>query len=481
MQETRHYLAGGWRDSDRHRDNINPSDTRDCLGAFAQADAALLDEAVAAAVAAQPVWAAMPLEQRQAALQAIGDRLQADADALATLLAREEGKPFAEARGEVFRAGQFFQYYAAECLRLIGENADSVRPGVEIDVRREPIGVVGVISPWNFPLATASWKIAPALAYGNSVVWKPASLTPASALALAQIVDAVGLPPGVFNVLLGSGSELGDAMATHPDIAAISFTGSVAVGQALAARAITTMKRIQLEMGSKNPLVVLDDADLDLAVAHAVQSAFGGTGQKCTAASRLIVHTRVHDAFVERLVAATEALQVGHALAPDTRIGPVVSAEQLDANLAAIATGIAEGAQLCCGGERLTRDTPGYYMAPAVFSETDNAMTINRNELFAPITCVLRADDYAHALAIANDTPFGLVAGIMTRSLAHATHFRRHARAGCISVNLPTAGTDYHVPFGGRGISSYGPREQGKHAREFYTVTKTAYIAAGEV
>lgn len=481
MQETRHYLAGGWRDSDHHRDNINPSDTRDCLGAFAQADAALLDEAVAAAVAAQPVWAAMPLEQRQAALQAIGDRLQADADALGTLLAREEGKPFAEARGEVFRAGQFFHYYAAECLRLIGENADSVRPGVEIDVRREPIGVVGVISPWNFPLATASWKIAPALAYGNSVVWKPASLTPASALALAQIVDAVGLPPGVFNVLLGSGSALGDAMATHPDIAAISFTGSVAVGQALASRAIMTMKRIQLEMGSKNPLVVLDDADLDLAVAHAVQSAFGGTGQKCTAASRLIVHTRVHDAFVERLVAATEALQVGHALAPDTRIGPVVSAEQLDANLAAIATGIAEGAQLCCGGERLTRDTPGYYMAPAVFTETHNAMTINRNELFAPITCVLRADDYAHALAIANDTPFGLVAGIMTRSLAHTTHFRRHARAGCISVNLPTAGTDYHVPFGGRGISSYGPREQGKHAREFYTVTKTAYIAAGEV
>jgi len=263
------------------------------------------------------------------------------------------------------------------------------------------------------------------------------------------------------------------------DAIAISFTGSVSVGRGIAASAIANMTKLQMEMGSKNPMLVMDDADLDLAVTHAAGAAFGGTGQKCTAASRLIVHAAIHDAFVEKLVAAAKALKVGNALEAGTQIGPVVSGRQLQQNLDYVALGRSEGAELLCGGDRLERATEGYFMAPAVFAGTGNDMRINREEMFAPITSVIKAGSYAEALAIANDSDFGLTAGIMTRSLARASHFRANIRAGCVMVNLPTAGTDYHVPFGGRGASSYGSREQGRYAVEFYTTVKTAYVAAG--
>ena len=346
-------------------------------------------------------------------------------------------------------------------------------------MRREPVGVVAIISPWNFPVATPAWKIAPALAFGNAVIWKPANQTPASAVALAQIIARQDLPAGVFNLVMGAGSRIGQALAESAGVDAISFTGSVPVGRGIARAAIANMTRLQMEMGSKNPMVIMEDCDLDLAVTHAANAAFGGTGQKCTAASRLIVHERIHDAFVAKLVAAAQALRVGHALDPDTRIGPVVSAAQLAANLGYIATGRAEGAELLCGGTRLERPTEGYFMAPAVLGGTRNDMVVNREETFAPITCIIRAGSYDEALHIANDTDFGLTAGIMTRDLARATHFRRNARAGCVMVNLPTAGTDYHVPFGGRAASSYGPREQGRAAEEFYTHVKTSYIDPG--
>jgi aldehyde dehydrogenase (NAD+) len=478
--ETRNFIAGTWRDGATVIENRNPSDLTDVIGQFAQGTAADVDEAVAAARSAQPKWWAAGIQKRHDALMAIGTELMARAAEIGALLSREEGKPLAEGKGEVYRAGQFFTWFAAEALRLQGDQAESVRPGVEIEVRREPVGVVALVTPWNFPVATPAWKISPALAYGNAVVWKPANLTPASAVALAEIIGRAGLPAGTFNLVLGPGRDVGDHLVGHPGVDAVSFTGSVEVGRGIAARVLGNRARLQMEMGSKNPMLVMEDCDLPLAITHAANAAFGGTGQKCTAASRLIVHRKVLDAFTDGLVKTAEALRVGHALAEGTQIGPVVSEGQLRGNLDWIARGRAEGAELLTGGNRLDRPTTGYFMAPAVFGRTRNDMAINREEMFAPITCIIPADSYAEALAIANDTPFGLTAGIMTRSLARAAHFRANMRAGCVMVNLPTAGTDYHVPFGGRGMSSFGPREQGRYAAEFFTTVKTAYMAAGE-
>lgn len=477
--ETRNYIAGDWCEGEGAVANVNPSDLSDVIGHFAQGSAADVDRAVASAREAQPKWWAAGIQRRHDALMQIGTELMARSAEIGALLSREEGKPLAEGKGEVYRAGQFFTWFAAEALRCQGDQAESVRPGIEIEVRREPVGVAAIVTPWNFPVATPAWKIAPALAYGNAVVWKPANLTPASAVALSQIIAGAGLPPGTFNMVMGAGSAVGDRLVAHPDVAAVSFTGSVEVGRSIAARVLENRARLQMEMGSKNPMLIMDDCDMDLAVAHACNAAFGGTGQKCTAASRLIVHARVLEEFTDRLVRAVEAMRVGHALAEGTQIGPVVSAGQLAANLGWIERGRAEGAELLTGGQHLERPTEGYFMAPAVFAGTRNDMAVNREEMFAPITCIIPADSYAEALAIANDTPFGLTAGIMTRSLARAAHFRANMRAGCVMVNLPTAGTDYHVPFGGRGLSSFGPREQGRYAVEFFTTVKTAYLAAG--
>src|SRR6056297_3328759 len=480
MTETKlNHIAGEWVAGGSEIENRNPSDLSDLVGRFAQATPAQLDTALDAARAAQAEWAAYGLERKQAVLMAIGTEMMARAEELGTLLSREEGKPLAEGKGEVYRAGQFFTYYAHEVLRQLGENADSVRPGIEVDVRREPIGTVVVISPWNFPTATASWKIAPALAYGNAVIWKPANITPASAVALTEIIAKQDIPAGLFQLVMGAGRDVGQRLVESPKVDAISFTGSVPVGKGIGAAAIQNLTKVQMEMGSKNALAVMDDADLDLAVSLALGGAFGGTGQKCTASSRLIMHEGVHDAFVEKLVAGAQAMKVGHALADGTQIGPVVSEQQLSENLAYVELGKSEGAELACGGARLTLDTDGYYMSPGVFVTTTNQMRINREEMFAPLAAVIKVGSYDEALATVNDTNFGLTSGIVTKNLARATHFRRNARTGVVTVNLPTAGTDYHVPFGGRGDSSYGPREQGIHAREFYTTVKTAYIAAG--
>ena len=470
-------IAGEWQAGDSEIDNRNPSDLSDLIGTYAQATASQLSAALEQAQRAQREWAAYGLERRQAVLMNIGNELMARAEELGTLLSREEGKPLAEGKGEVFRAGQFFTYYAAECLRQIGENADSVRDGIEIDVRREPVGVVAVISPWNFPTATASWKIA--LCYGNAVVWKPANMTPASAVALTEIIERQDIPDGLFSLVMGSGSSIGQQLVESKLVNAISFTGSVPVGKGIAAAAINNLTKVQMEMGSKNALAVMDDADLDLAVSLAQGGAFGGTGQKCTASSRLVVHEKIHDAFVEKLVAAASAMKVGHALEADTQMGPVVSAQQLRENLDYVALGKTEGAELACGGEQLTLAHDGYYMSPGVFINTSNAMRINREEMFAPLTSVIKVGGYEEALAVVNDTEFGLTSGIVTKSLARASHFRRNAQTGVVTVNLPTAGTDYHVPFGGRGESSYGPREQGKAAAEFYTTVKTVYMSSG--
>ena len=474
------WIAGEWVGSDARVENINPSDTRDVIGLYAQANFDDLERSVKAAINAQKQWRAKPLEARQAVLDRIGRALMENADSLGELLSREEGKTRPEGRGEVYRAGQFFTYYAAEVLRQMGDTADSVRPGIEIDIRREPVGVVAIISPWNFPMATAAWKIAPALAFGNAVIWKPANLTPASAVALTEIIAQQDIPAGLFNLLMGSGSVLGDGLTAHPGVDAVSFTGSVDVGRKVAMQAASHFAKVQLEMGSKNALLVMDDADLDLAVQTAANGAFGSTGQKCTASSRLVVHDTVLDAFVDKLQKHMQGLVVGHALDAIAQIGPVSSLTQLNENIRYLGVGRNEGAELLCGGELLELETPGYFMQPALFINTKNSMTINREEMFAPIASVIGVGSYEEGLATVNDTKFGLTSGIMTRSLARANHFRRNAQTGCVMVNLPTAGTDYHVPFGGRGDSSYGSREQGQYAVEFYTTVKTSYIAQGE-
>jgi len=473
-------IAGEWTTGESAIENQNPSDLSDVIGTFAQASSQQLDATLDVARVAQAQWNGYGLERKQNVLMAIGQELMQRSKELGTLLSREEGKPLAEGVGEVYRSGQFFTYYAAELLRQFGETADSVRDGVEIDVRREPVGVVAVISPWNFPTATASWKIAPALAFGNAVVWKPANVTPASAVALAEIIEKQDIPKGLFSLVMGAGRSVGQLLVESPKIDAITFTGSVPVGRGIASAAIQNFTRVQLEMGSKNALAVMDDADLDLAVSLALGGAFGGSGQKCTASSRLVVHTDIHDVFVERLIKGAEALKVGHALHEGTQIGPIVSEQQLQENLAYVDLGLSEGAQLACGGQRLDMPTNGHYMSPGVFVGTSNQMRINKEEMFAPLTSVIKVGDYDEALAVVNDTNFGLTSGIVTQNIARATHFRRNARTGCVMVNLPTAGTDYHVPFGGRGDSSYGPREQGTYAKDFYTIVKTAYISAGE-
>ena len=470
------YIAGEWRKGASEIANINPSDTSDIIGHFAQASRNDLEDAISAARGASKIWAASGLETRYNALMAIGNELMARAEELGTLLAREEGKPLAEGKGEVYRAGQFFTYFAAEVLRQLGENADSVRPNIEIDVRREPLGVVAIISPWNFPTATAVWKIAPALAFGNAVIWKPANLVPASAVALTEIIARQDLPAGLFNLVMGSGAEIGDALASHAGIDAITFTGSLEVGRQIAAAAAPNLTKLQMEMGSKNPLVVMDDCDMDLAVSCAAGGAFGGTGQKCTASSRLIVHDKIYDEFAEKLIAAAQNMKVGHALADGTMMGPVVSEGQLASNQNYLEIAKQEGGEILWGGALLDQPTAGFYMAPAVMAGLSNDARVNREEMFGPMTCLIKASSYEEALHLANDTEFGLTAGIMTSSLARANHFRRNATTGVVMVNLPTAGTDYHVPFGGRGSSSHGVREQGRAAVEFYTSIKTAYV-----
>jgi len=336
--------------------------------------------------------------------------------------------------------------------------------------------VIGIIAPWNFPIAIPAWKIAPALCYGNAVVFKPADLVPGSAWALAEILSRSGLPAGVFNLVMGRGSQVGQTLIDHRDVAAISFTGSVNTGARVAKSCIARMAKFQLEMGGKNPLVVLDDADLNVAVESAVNGAFYATGQRCTASSRLIVTDGIYPLFVAALLDRTKSLVVDDAVNPGTQIGPVVDERQLEQNLSYVDIGKREGATLLCGGERLSRENPGFYMSPAIFTDCDQSMRVCKEEIFGPVASVIRVKDYEAALATANDTEFGLCAGICTTSLKYAAHFKRNAEVGMVMVNLPTAGVDYHVPFGGRKGSSYGPREQGRYAAEFFTTVKTAYV-----
>jgi acyl-CoA reductase-like NAD-dependent aldehyde dehydrogenase len=471
-------IDGTWLPGDHASENRNPSDLSDLIGHYAAGTAGDVDRAARAAQAALPAWQAKGPLARAELLDRIARRIDAEAEAMGHMLAREEGKILPEAIAEVRRAAQIFRFFGGEALRMPGEAIASVRTGVDVEVTREPLGVIGLITPWNFPAAIPAWKVAPALAFGNAVILKPAEIVPGTAHHLARIIHDEGCPAGIFNLVMGPGSVVGRAMVDHPLVTALSFTGSVATGRAIARSAAEGMKKVQLEMGGKNPMVVLDDADLDLAVNACLNGAFYSTGQRCTASSRLIVQAGIHDAFVERLVGAMQALRVGPALDPASQIGPVVSAAQLQGNLDYVALARAEGCDVA-GGERIDGPTEGFFQRPALFLRATNAMRVAREEIFGPCAAVIRVADFDEALSVANDSDYGLSAGICTGSLKHARAFRHGARAGMVMVNLPTAGVDFHVPFGGTKGSSHGSREQGRHAVEFYSTVKTAYSFGG--
>ncbi|HWJ75978.1 MAG TPA: aldehyde dehydrogenase family protein [Kaistia sp.] len=470
----KNYIGGEWVAGDA-RPNINPSNTNEVVGEFAQGTAADAKAAIDAAQLAFKTWSQSGIQQRHDILKATGDEILARKEEIGRLLSREEGKTLPEGIGETMRAAQIFHFFAGETLRLAGEILPSVRPGIDVSITREPVGVVGLITPWNFPIAIPAWKIAPALAYGNTVVIKPADLVPGCTWTIVDILVRNGLPKGVINLVMGRGSVVGQAILESPKVNALSFTGSVGTGKKVAEASIAVMRKFQLEMGGKNPTIVLDDADLKVAVESTVNSAFFSTGQRCTASSRLIVTEKIHDQYVEAMAKRMKDLVVDDAIKQGTHIGPVVDQSQLDQDERYIQIAKDEGGTLAVGGNRIERDNPGFFLEPTLFTGTTPEMRINKEEVFGPVASVIKVKDYEEALAVANDTPFGLSAGIVTTSLKHASHFKRNAEAGMVMVNLPTAGVDYHVPFGGRKGSSYGPREQGKYAVEFFTTVKTAY------
>jgi aldehyde dehydrogenase (NAD+) len=460
------------------RPDLNPSDVSDVVAVAEVGDADVARSAVAAAAQAFGAWSTTTPWERSSVLDRAGTEVMARADELGDLLAREEGKTYPEARGEVVRAAQILKYFAGTALQPHGLALDSVRPGIEVTVTREPVGVVSVITPWNFPIAIPAWKIAPALAFGNTVVFKPADLVPASAWELVDILNRAGLPPGALNLVLGRGSVVGPILTTSPEVDAVTFTGSVETGKGILRESAATGAKVQLELGGKNPLVVTDHADLATAVECAMQGGFGSTGQRCTASSVLVVTEGVHDRFVDALTDRMSRWTVGDARAQGVDMGPVVDPSQLAQDEEYLGVARAQGAHVI-GGDRVDCATDGHYLAPALAVGTAVGDRINAEEVFGPVMSVIKVADYAEALAAANSSTMNLSSGICTTDLAEASHFRRHSKAGMVMVNLPTAGVDFHVPFGGRGESSHGPREQGTAAVDFFTTSKTSYVAPG--
>ena len=469
------FINGCWVSGSEAAQNINPSDISDVVGEYCRADGEQVSDAIAAATAVSDKWACSTPQMRAEVLDRIGTEILDRANELGTLLSREQGKVLAEGIGEATRAGQIFKFYAQEALMIEGVHIQSIRPGVTVDVRREPVGVVGLITPWNFPIAIPAWKLAPALAYGNTVVLKPADLTPGCAWALAEIISRSGLPEGVFNLVMGRGSIVGDIISRSASVNAVSFTGSVATGQIIRGIVASRGGKLQQEMGGKSPLIVMDDANLDTAIDCAIGGSIMSTGQRCTSNTRIIATPEIHDKLVAGMARQAAALTVGHALETGSQIGPVVDEKQLATNFRYIEIADNEGAERLCGGERVNREHEGFYMSPAVYANCTNTMQHVREEIFGPVVSVIKVSDFEEAIEVANDTPFGLSSGICTTSLKYAEVYKRRSNAGMVMVNLPTAGVDYHVPFGGRRGSSYGSREQGRLAVEFYTNTKTSY------
>jgi len=471
-------IGGRWVDGAEHIEDRNPADREEVVGVFARGTPDDMTAAVRAAGEAFPAWASLAAPARGAVLFRAAELLDGRVEQLSTEMTREEGKTLPEARGEVRRSINILRYFGGEGARLPGLLAPSERDRVLAYALRKPLGVVGLVTPWNFPSAIAAWKLAPALVAGNTVVLKPASAAPLSSWRIVEALVEAGMPDGVVNFVAGPGSTLGEAMIDGPGMRAISFTGSCEVGAEIYDRAVRRRLRVQLEMGGKNPTVVLADADLDRAAADVVNGAFASTGQKCTATSRVIVERAVHGALVERLVARTRALTVGNGLDPGTDVGPAVDQHQLDTVLGYVERGVREGATLLCGGRRL-QEPPfdrGFFVEPALFANVDPRMAIAQEEIFGPVLAILEADDFDDAVRLANGVAFGLSAAVQTRDLSKAFDFVSRIEAGLVTVNLPSAGVEYQLPFGGTKASSVGPKEQGPHALDFYTDWKTVYI-----
>jgi len=476
--ELKNYLDGAWvSGAGALLESRNPGRPDEVVAAGPQATQAQLLDAVAAAHTAVSAWARTPAAERGAVLLRAAAVIEEHADSWGAELAREEGKTFPEGKGEVLRAAQVFRYQAAEGEREAGTVYHSPRAGEQILVTRKPLGVVAIVTPFNFPIAIPAWKIAPALIHGNTVVWKPASTVPLLAMRLAQALDEAGLPAGVLNLVLGSGS-LGDALVDHPDVDGLSFTGSTGVGRTLAGRAAARGVPVQAEMGGKNAAIVLADADLDLALEQVLLGAFRSSGQKCTATSRLIVEDSIAEEFLGRLAARVGVLRLGDPLEDGVDLGPVITAGAQDAIRAAVQDALDAGAQLLAGGPGAAFPTEGHFVAPTVL-EVDGSSALWRDELFGPVLAVRRASGPTEAFALANDSEFGLSAALFTQDLTVALEGLEGLDVGVLHVNSESAGADPHVPFGGAKKSGYGPKEQGQAAREFFTHTTTVYLRGG--
>jgi len=480
MSDVRTYpnlINGEWVSGGKTFENRNPADTGEVVGLFARATAQDMANAAEAAQCAFAGWSALNGPARGAYLYKAAEILDSRFEQLGQEMTREEGKTLPEAKGEVRRAINIFRYFAGEGSRLPGHLVPSERDRVFMFAVRKPVGVVGLVTPWNFPSAIPAWKLAPALVAGNTVVIKPASAAPLSAWRLVEALAEAGVPKGVVNFLAGSGGELGQALVDAPALKAVSFTGSCEIGHWLHERASRRRLRIQLEMGGKNPTIVLADCDFKAAVENTVNGAFFSTGQKCTATSRVIVEEAIHDRFVDALAERTAKLKVGNGLEAGVDIGPAIDQAQLDTDLRYIETGKKE-ATLKFGGRRLSDGAlaKGYFIEPAIFTGVDEGMTIAQEEIFGPVLAVMKARDFDHAIKIANNVAFGLSASIQTQNVSRIFDYVSKIEAGLLTVNLPSAGVEYQLPFGGTKDSSFGPKEQGPAAMDFYTDYKTVYL-----
>ena len=479
VQTYGNYIAGEWRPavSGETMENRNPADRDEVVGLFASSGAADVDAAIAAAEEAYRSWRFSSPMTRANILHKAANILESRIPDVGRELTREEGKTLKEGIGETTRAVQILRYFAGEAQQPSGEHYPSVSPHTLLYTTREPLGVVAVVTPWNFPIAIPAWKIAPALAFGNTVVFKPASLTPLTAVRLVEALDEAGLPAGVLNLVTGSAANVGDPLVQDPRVVAITFTGSNETGAELRRSAAERGAKLQLELGGKNPAIVLADADLDHALGHVVAGAMMSTGQKCTATSRAIVDRRIIDRFTELLADRIGALKVGDPLDAETQIGPLIDERAADRVAGEVDAAKQEGAELVVGGERLGSGLErGAFLAPTLFADVDPTSRLGQDELFGPVLGVIPVDSMEEAMAVANQVKFGLSASIFTRDLGRALVFAREIEAGVVHVNSETAGAEPQVPFGGmKGSSSYS-REQGKAAREFFTQMKTVYI-----
>jgi aldehyde dehydrogenase (NAD+) len=476
----RNYIAGQWVECKTKKafPNVNPANAEDTLGLFQASGPDDIQEACEAAAKAHAAWAALPAPLRGEFLYKAAEIMESRLQKLSEEMTREEGKTLPEAKGEVKRAINILRYFGGEGPRQFCYQIPSERENVFCYTLRKPLGVVALITPWNFPSAIPAWKTAPALVAGNTVVLKPASLAPLSAYRIVEALHEAGIPAGVLNYVTGSGGSVGSALVEHPTVRAVSFTGSCDVGNALYEKVTKRRLRLQLEMGGKNPTIVLKDADLDYAAAVLANGAFFSTGQKCTACSRAIIEKDIYEALVEKLVAKTKKLKVGNGLEPGIEIGPAVDAMQLETDLKYIEIAKQEGAQLLCGGNRLTGGIYdlGYFVQPTIFAGVSPDMRIAQEEVFGPVLALMVANDFEDALRLANGARFGLSASIVSRDITRVHEFINRIEAGLITVNLPTAGVEYQLPFGGTKESSFGLREQGPAALDFYTETRTVYL-----